>query len=62
MEVVSLVENAGTFYILQACMQGNFIENLEKLVRVPVVTFPPLNIFQFDTDTITLLVCRLFCE
>ena len=26
----TLVETAGTFYMLQACMQGNFLKNLEN--------------------------------
>ena len=29
-ETKTLVETAGTFYMLQACMQGNFQKNLEN--------------------------------
>ena len=28
--LVTLVETAGTFYMLQACMQGNCLKNLEN--------------------------------
>ena len=31
--VFTLVETAGTFYMLQACMQGSFSENLENSVN-----------------------------
>ena len=27
---ITLVDTAGTFYMLQACMQGNFLKNLEN--------------------------------
>ena len=61
-----LIDTAGTFYTLQACMQSNFQGKIESSVKFPVSNFEGLhccslryskkieNTFHFVTDTTTL--------